>query len=132
MKAIKDFTDLEVWHLAKNLAIKIYKLLETFPAEERFGLIAQIKDAVISISGNIAEGFGRFHFNDRIKFYFNSRGSLLEVKSHLLVSETLGFINQKNQQLYEEIMNDIEILGVKINNYISTIRKFSLKTTNKQ
>lgn len=132
MVAIKDFTDLEIWQLAKQLVIKIYRLLKTFPQEEKFGIVAQIKDAGVSIAANIAEGFGRFHFKDRIKFYFNSRGSLLEVKSHLLISEALGFINQDNRQLYEEITNEIETLGVKINNYISTVRKFSIKTTSKQ
>ena len=103
---IKDFTDLEIWQLACKLIIKIYELTKDFPAKETYGLISQIKNAIISVAANIAEGFGRFYFKDRVKFYYNSRGSLAEVKSHLLVAEKLGFI--KNKTLYLEILEEIE------------------------
>lgn len=132
MRKVKNFEDLEIWQLAKQLAVKIYRLLKTFPLEEKFGIVAQTKDAVVSIAGNIAEGYGRFHFKDRIKFYYNSRGSLLETKSHLSVSKALGFINQNNRLPYGEIIKDIQVLHVKLNNYITTVRKTSKTTTNKQ
>lgn len=118
--AIRNFTDLEVWQLAKALIVKVYKLLATFPNNEKFGIVAQCKDAVCSIAANIAEGFGRFHYKERTHFYYNSRGSLEETRNHLLISEALGFINSSNKTLYEEILHDIERLAVKLNNFINT------------
>lgn len=118
---IKSFTDLEIWQLACALIIKVYQLLKDFPPEEKYSLVAQTKDAVISIASNIAEGFGRFYYKDRVKFYYNSRGSLSEVKSHLLIAEKLGFI--KNKKLYQEILSDFERLSLKINNYIALVSK---------
>ncbi len=127
MGLIRSFTDLEVWQLANEIIIKVYKLLSSFPQTEKFGLVAQCKDSVISIASNIAEGFGRFHFKDKIKFYYNSRGSLEETKSHLLISESLGFIHGKNNSLYQEILNDLNRLGVKLNNFIRSVNLNSNK-----
>lgn len=120
---IKSFKDLEIWQLAKELVIKVYKLAKTFPSEEKYTLVPQIHDAVISVAGNIAEGFGRYHFKDNIKFQLNARASLNETESHLLVSESLGYIKTDNQELFNEILKDIAKLGVKINNYISSLNR---------
>ena len=125
---IRSYKDLEIWQLAVALIVKVYKLLATFPAEEKFGIVSQAKDSVVSIAGNIAEGFGRFYFKDKVVFYYHSRASLFETESHLLTSEKLGFINENNKNLFREILKDIQNLGVKINNYISSHKK-SLKTT---
>lgn len=123
MNKVKSFKDLEIWQLAVQLVKKVYKLLETFPREEKFGIIAQAKDSVVSVPGNIAESFGRFHFRDRIKFIYNARGSLFETESHFQVSKAIGFINKDNDSLYQEILSDIKNLGVKINNYLSSLWK---------
>lgn len=60
--SIKSFEELEVWQLAVELAVKVYKLTTLFPREERYGIIDQLRRAVTSISANTAEGFGRYHF----------------------------------------------------------------------
>ena len=59
---IKDFTDLETWKKAHELALMIYKVTERFPRSEVFGLVSQIQRAAVSITSNIAEGFGRQTF----------------------------------------------------------------------
>ncbi len=120
---IKSFKDLEIWQIACALVKKIYRLTKTFPAEEKYVLIPQIHDAIISVASNIAEGFGRYYFKDNIRFQLNARASLNEVESHILVSETLGYINSNNRKLYEEILADIVKLGVKINNYIASLKR---------
>ncbi|MFZ5366260.1 MAG: four helix bundle protein [Patescibacteria group bacterium] len=127
---IKSYKDLEIWQLSEKLIVKVYRLLTTFPKEEKFGIVAQAKDSVISTAGNIAEGFGRFYFKDKIVFYYHSRASLFETESHLLTSEKLGFINESNCKLYQEILGDIQNLGVKINNYISTLWKTAKQQNN--
>lgn len=129
MTKIRSYKDLEIWQLAVQLIISVYKLLKTFPTNERFGLIAQIKDAVVSVASNIAESFGRFHYKDKINFLYNARGSLVEVDSHLAVAEALGFINTKNRPLYDEITRAIIRLGVKINNYRTRIKNSYENTT---
>lgn len=116
---IKSFEDLEVWQLAKKLSLQIYKLTTKFPDEERFGLISQLCSAAVSIAANIAEGFGRYHTKDKINFFYNARGSLLEVKSHSLIAREVGLINDQD---LDQILGEIKILGIKLNNFISSLK----------
>jgi len=92
-KEIKNFYALEAWQKGHLLVLEIYKITKNFPEEEKFGITSQIRRAAASITANIAEGFARFHFNDKIKFYLNSRGSAAEVQNFLLLTKDLGFIN---------------------------------------
>lgn len=119
---IRSFEDLEVWQLAKRLAIEIYKLTVEFPNEEKFGLTSQLRSAVTSISANIAEGSGRYHYKDNIKFLYNARGSLLETRSHLLIAKELGFIKNADLDL---LLKEIQNLGVKLNNFINFLKERS-------
>jgi len=117
---IKSFEDLEVWKRAKELAVKIYKITTTFPKDEIFGTTSQIKRAVLSVPANIAEGFGRYHYLDKAKFYLNARGSLFELKSHLLVATDLKFMNET---LTKQLTEDIDQIGIKVNNLTSATRR---------
>lgn len=125
---IRSYKDLEVWQLSVDLSAKVYRLTATFPKEERFGIVSQANSAVVSVPANIAESFGRFHYKDKINFLYNARGSLLELESHLAVADTLGFVTTKNRPLYNEIMQDITRLGIKLNNYRTKIRNLSNTT----
>ncbi|MFZ3138503.1 MAG: four helix bundle protein [Thermodesulfovibrionales bacterium] len=80
---IRSFEYLEVWQKAKELTIKSYGLTASFSKDEIFGITSQIKRVVLSIPANIAEGFGRFHYLDKAKFYLNARGSILQLKKRL-------------------------------------------------
>jgi|SRR3990167_8092857 len=95
-KKIKNFTDLLVWQRGHQLVIKIYKLTEDFPKEEKFGLTDQIRRASISITSNIAEGFGRSGINDKAHFFTMAIGSLYEVQNQLLVSRDVGYLNPED------------------------------------
>jgi four helix bundle protein len=79
---VKSFEDLEVWQKGRDLVVGIYMLTANLPQSETFGLTAQVKKAALSVPTNIAEGFGRYHYLDKAKFYLNARGSLYELKSH--------------------------------------------------
>ena len=92
---IKDFDDLEAWKKGHQLVLEIYKITKGFPKEEKFGVIDQLRRAVSSITANIAEGFSRYHFNDKSRFYYQSRGSVSEVKNFILLSKDLGYIDQQ-------------------------------------
>lgn len=91
---IEKFTDLVVWQEAHKLTLRIYTLCKKFPKEEVYGLTSQIKRAVVSIESCIAEGFCRFHYKDRLTFYYDARGSLGETQSQLLDALDLKFITK--------------------------------------
>ena len=91
---IQKFTDLEVWKEAHKLTLLIYKFTKKFPKDEAFGLTSQIRRAVVSIESNISEGFSRYHFKDRLNFYYQSRGSASEVQTQLIISKDLNYIDQ--------------------------------------
>lgn len=90
---IQKFTDLEVWKNSHELTIFVYKITKNFPKEEIFGITSQIRRASVSIESNIAEGFSRFHFKDRLNFYYQSRGSASEVQTQLLIVKDLKYIS---------------------------------------
>lgn len=121
MEKIKSFEDLEVWQLGKQLAILTYKLTAEFPQKEIYGLTSQIRRAAVSVPGNVAEGFGRYHYMDRVKFFLNARGSLNELKSHLLIADELDFTGDGQLSGVFEL---IETLSVKLNNLITVTRRF--------
>jgi len=89
-----EFKDLRVWREAKDLVLKIYKVTEQFPKKETYGLADQLRRSTNSICANIAEGFNRYHAKDKIKFYYNARGSISESQSHLIIALELGYIDQ--------------------------------------
>jgi four helix bundle protein len=80
----KTFEDMKVWQNAMDLAVKIFHLTENLPRKEDYGLTSQIRRSALSVAGKLAEGFGRRHTKDKLNFYYDSRGSLAETKSHLI------------------------------------------------
>ncbi len=93
---IRLFTDLNAWKEAHKLVLMIYKITKDFPKEEIFGLTSQIRRAVISITSNIAEGFSRQTYKDKIQFYSIAKSSLTEVQSQLLIAKDLNYINKQD------------------------------------
>ncbi|PID30376.1 four helix bundle protein [Candidatus Saccharibacteria bacterium] len=98
VSSIRSFEDLDVWQCAQELAVAVYQLTKTYPKDEQYTLVSQMRRAVTSISANIAEGFGRSASNDKRHFYTIAYGSLLETKNFLYLSEKLGFINTDQLQ----------------------------------
>jgi len=92
--SIKSFTDLRAWQEAHRLVIDIYVITKAFLSDERFGLTNQLRRAAVSITSNIAEGFGRRTVNDRVHFYDMARASLAEVQSQLLVARDVAYITE--------------------------------------
>ena len=91
-KKIKSFVDLEAWQIAHKFALEVYRLTKGFPKEELYGIVSQLRRAALSITSNIAEGFSRYNYNDKIRFYYNSRGSISEIKNCLILSRDLKYI----------------------------------------
>lgn len=91
---IRHFKELNAYQEAHQLALLIYKTTSRFPKEERFAIIDQMRRCSVSITSNIAEGFGRATSKDKISFYTISRGSALELESQSMISKDLGYISE--------------------------------------
>lgn len=74
--AYYSFTEMPVWQIAQDIVQEVYSITEPLPKSEDYGLKGQLRDAALSISGNIAEGFGRYHTKDKINFYIISPGAV--------------------------------------------------------
>lgn len=119
-EVIKNFTDLQVWQEAHKFVLGIYEITKKFPDEEKFGLITQLRRAAISITANIAEGFSRFYFKDKVRFYYIARGSVSETLNLLIISKDLGLLEKR---LFEEMtQHNAEVISL-INGLINSILK---------
>jgi four helix bundle protein len=92
---MQPFVDLKVWQRSHKLTLEIYRLTATFPADERFGLISQIRRAAVSVPSNIAEGSRRSHTRDYARFLNIAEGSAAEISYLMILSRDLGFVDQE-------------------------------------
>lgn len=118
MGTIQSYRDLKVWQEGKAISILVYRITSAFPAEERFGLVSQIRRSAVSIPSNIAEGWGRNTNQNLIMFLRNSMGSLCELKTQLEISFELGFVNE---QTFEEIQQRLNLLSRQLIKFINSI-----------
>ena len=102
MKA-RTFQDLIVWQKSHLFVLEIYKLTQSFPKQEVFGLFSQIRRAAVSVAANIAEGFKRKGKTDKLRFFNIFQGSLEEVRYYLILVKDLGYGETENLKidLYE-------------------------------
>lgn len=89
---IRSFTDLIVWQEGHKLVIMIYEITKKFPREETYSLVDQMRRAATSITSNIAEGFGRQGYKEKLHFYYQAQGSLIELKNQILISKDVGYL----------------------------------------
>lgn len=91
---IRSFTDLRAWQEGHKLVILTYKITKTFPREETYSLVDQMRRAVVSITSNIAEGFGRQSYKEKIQFYYLAHGSLVELKNQILIARDVEYLEE--------------------------------------
>lgn len=114
---VKNFYELDIWKEAHRLTIEIYKITETFPKAETYALTDQMRRATSSVGANIAEGFGRFHYKDKIRFYYNSRGSVCEVQNFLFLTQDLNYLEK---EMARKLFSEYDKLNIKLNNFIKS------------
>ena len=90
-----SFEKLLVWQKAKHLVLDVYQITNDFPKEEMYGLTSQLRRASISVTSNIAEGSSRKTPKDQNRFYVMAYSSGIEILNQLIISEALGFLNDK-------------------------------------
>lgn len=96
--------ELDVWKLGMDIVERIYKITNSFPKSEQFGLMSQMRRAAVSIPSNIAEGAARNSSKENIHFLYFSLGSLSELETQCLISQRLGFLNDKS--IFEELTTE--------------------------
>ena len=122
MKTIKSFEDLDVWQLGRALRLQLYELSEQLPQQERYNLCSQIRRAAVSLTANIAEGYGRFHFKENAQFCRISRGSAYELMDHLITCKDQGYLNE---QTFEDLRKNLSRFVQMLNGYIRSIGSIS-------
>ncbi|MFZ4739677.1 MAG: four helix bundle protein [Bacteroidales bacterium] len=117
---MNSFEELEIWKSSRLLKKRIWKLSKRFPKEELYKLTDQIIRASRSVTANIAEGYGRFHFQENIQYCRQARGSLFEVIDHLITAFDCEYINEEElNDFRNETLNCIKI----VNGYIAYLKR---------
>jgi len=126
---IKHFTDIEAWKLARKLRMVIYGVIKKLPTEERYDLASQMRRAAISCTANIAEGYGRFHFQENIQFCRISRGSMYETQDHLITCLDNEYIaKEEYKSIWDLSENAIRVLD----GYIRYLKKQQREKASKE
>ncbi|MCF7918245.1 four helix bundle protein [Candidatus Gracilibacteria bacterium] len=109
--------DLQIWKKSVDLVEDIYKTTSTFPNEEKFGLVAQMRRSAISIPSNISEGYGRKTSGELLQFLGIARGSLCELETQVIIAKRLKFLkdNEKLINIISELHKMIYSFTSKIN-----------------
>lgn len=116
----KGFKELNCWKEARVLRIIISTLSKTIPSSEKFLLVSQMLRASRSVTANIAEGYGRFTYNDTRHFFVQARGSVTEIMDHLSIAYDENYITEEK---YKEYELQCETVFKLINGYINYLDK---------
>ncbi len=115
-----ELKKLEVYNISRELSRIAWEVYSELDREYRYGMGQQFLNSTDSTGANIAEGYGRFHYLDSVKFYYNARGSFWESRHwEELLSERKLISNKVSKRLVEKY----DVLGVKLNNFISSVKR---------
>jgi len=124
---INSFTDLKVWQLAHEFKLEIYEFVQLLPESEKFNRVSQLKRAACSVTANIAEGFGRYHFQENIQFCRQARGSLEEVLDNVITSKDL---NETPKETCNHLIKKCMRVRMLLNGYIRYLNNLKSKMRN--
>ena len=117
---MRPHENLEVWKKSVDFVVEIYKLTESFPNEEKFGLTSQVRRASVSIPTNIAEGAARTSNKEFAHFLSISQGSASEVATEILIAAKLGFIEKESFAEISAKLNEIGRMITGLRNHIKS------------
>lgn len=116
--SLERFEQLEVWQEAHQLVLLVYQATSTFPQDEKFGLVSQMRRSAVSVPANIAEGFKRLGMGDKIRFYNIAQASLEELRYYFILCRDLSYIVE-----YETPAAKAERIARMLNALIKSLRK---------
>jgi len=123
-KPIQSYRDLVVWQKGMDLAAACYRLTKSFPREELYGMTSQIRRAAASVPANIAEGHGREHRNEFVRFLQIAQGSLKEVETHLILAARVQLTTEVEIQ---PILEQCDQLGRQLHALIRSLQREVVK-----
>lgn len=120
METTNSFTDLRMWQKSHEFVLETYKTTESFPKQELFGLVSQIRRASVSIAANIAEGYKRKGKIEKLRFFNISQGSLEECRYYLILSKDLNYISDEK---YLSLKEKLEEASKSLNSYCKKLHE---------
>ena len=138
---IREFTDLKAWQEGHKLVLAIYVVTKDFPSKETYSLVDQMRRAAVSITSNIAEGFGRHSMKEKTQFYYLAQGSLSELKNQLIISRDIGYLSTNSfrslleqAELAHRLLQGLTVKSRELSktnrNFLSSFASFILLTSN--
>jgi four helix bundle protein len=122
---VRDFTDLTTWKAARLLRKNVYMVCRGFPKQETFELGSQMRRAAVSITANLAEGYGRFSYQENMQFCRQSRGSVYEIRDHLTTALDAGYVTpEQYKQLDLKAISVIKL----INGYLRATKQRQIQS----
>jgi len=119
---IRSFVDLDAWKEGHKLVLLIYRITNNYPKCETYGLVSQMRRCAVSITSNVAEGFGRKTYKGKIKFYYISQGSIRELQNQLVISRDLNYISDKIfQNVAQKTITENKIINGLIKGYTKAV-----------
>lgn len=119
-KGKRGFEDLECFQLALEVMAKVHEFSKNLLAEEKYDLFPQIRRSSKSVTANIAEGYGRYHYLDSLRCYSIARGELNETLSHLINAKVLGYLDQRTFEALYQLIRETEQT---LNGYMAYVRR---------
>lgn len=116
----ETFEEMPLWQQAHAFALRVHGASSSFPRQQDYGLTSQLRRAAVSIAANISEAFGRYHYGDKLNFYYHSRGSICEVRSHLVYARDVGYIARES---FNELTSTADLLMEQVNAVIASLRR---------
>jgi len=116
---IKSYKDLRVWEAGIDLSLAVYSATKTFPKQEWFGLVSQMRRSAASVPANIAEGAWRQHSGELIQFLHIARGSLAELHTFVNMSARLEYLTAETSVMLNDKIEDV---GKMLHGLISSLR----------
>lgn len=117
---LESYRDLKVWQKAMDMVVNCYKLSQTFPKDEIYGLTSQLRRAAVSVPANIAEGYGRGSRKEYLQFLTIAQGSLKEAETHLMIAQRLEYVTQAQ---IESTLIHTEEVGKMLGTLIRTLKE---------
>jgi four helix bundle protein len=114
-----NYKELEIWKASLAICTPIYRLTKSFPDDEKFGLVSQIRRATVTVPSNIAEGSSRNSDKDFVRFLEYSLGSCREIETQILIAKDLEYANSESVAI---ILKELYRIMVMINNFIKKLR----------
>jgi len=100
------YRDLKAWQSAMALALGVYRATASFPKNEAYGLVSQMRRAAVSVPSNIAEGKGRFSQRELLQFLYRARGSLLELETQITIASELDYFDKADAQTLAALISE--------------------------